>query len=129
MLYADMQTLTVSLCVFSLPNMPAYAHLFCGTGRAFTLPEASCLLALAPLFILPDPTHRGGLFCSDGRIAVAFTSTPLGVDVNATAMRFQGGGLGRGVAALSLQQRQQYQRAAIDIAARYQRELITAIST
>ena len=52
------------VAVFTLPNMPAYARLFRDTACSFTLPEVNCLLEIAAQFTLPDPTHRGGLFCS-----------------------------------------------------------------
>ena len=66
----------------------SYARLVC----TFTLPEVNCRLELAPQFTLPDPTHWW-----------------FHLDVNAIRRLCgsgSGGGLGRGVAALSLQQRQ-----------------------
>ena len=59
--------------VFTLPNMPSYASLFCGTVLVFTLPGVNCLLELAPQFTLPDPTHMAvywvSFFCKcDGSV-------------------------------------------------------------
>ena len=75
----------MALDVSTPPDTPSSARLFPGT---FTLPEVNVLLEPAPQSTLQDPTHIGFGFHSD---------------VNVTAPRFQGGCLGRGVAALSRQ--------------------------
>ena len=67
------------LGLFTLTNMPSYACLSHGVVCAFTLPEVDCVLELAPQLTLPDPTHIGLFFVAS---------------------------LSKGVAALSLQQRQ-----------------------